>query len=158
MVKEEAADSEQFLYSKKVNDLFSSMVFQRIIDLATLTGAMVRALGYAVTGFFSNDEKLASKILEAGQTCCEKFWPMPLEEEYADGLKGKFADLQNTGSDAGAISAALFLKEFVPENTSWSHWDIAGTAFVTKPWKYTSHGATGIGVQTLVELARQLGE
>lgn len=129
-----------------------------IIDLATLTGAMVRALGYAVTGFFSNDEKLASKILEAGQTCCEKFWPMPLEEEYADGLKGKFADLQNIGSDAGAISAALFLKEFVPENTSWSHWDIAGTAFVTKPWKYTSHGATGIGVQTLVELARQLGE
>lgn len=127
-----------------------------IIDVATLTGAMVRALGYAVTGFFSNDEALASKILSVGQSSCEKFWPMPLEEEYADGLKGKFADLQNTGTDAGAISAALFLKEFVPENTSWSHWDIAGTAFVTKEWKYTTYGATGFGVQSLVELARHL--
>lgn len=128
-----------------------------IIDLATLTGAMVRALGYAITGFFSNDENLSTQILESGTSACEKFWPMPLEEEYADGIKGKFADLQNIGADAGAISAALFLKEFVPENTSWSHWDIAGTAFVTKEWKYTTYGATGIGVQTLVELAKKLG-
>jgi leucyl aminopeptidase len=81
---------------------------------------------------------------------------MPLEEEYADALKGNFADLKNTGSDAGAIAAALFLQEFVPENTAWAHWDIAGTAFVSKSWKYTEFGATGFGVQTLIELAREM--
>jgi len=128
-----------------------------IVDLATLTGAMVRALGYAIAGFFSNDDDLALNVIRSGEACCEKFWSMPLEEEYADGLKDKFADLKNTGSDAGAISAALFLQEFVPENTAWAHWDIAGTAFVSKKWKYTEYGATGFGVQTLIELARRLG-
>ena len=127
-----------------------------IVDLATLTGAMVRALGYAVTGFFSNDDDLGLKVINCGEACCEKFWSMPLEEEYADALKDKFADLKNTGSDAGAISAALFLQEFVPENTAWTHWDIAGTAFVDKKWKYTEYGATGFGVQTLIQLAREM--
>ncbi|PWJ67800.1 leucyl aminopeptidase [Fibrobacter sp. UWB15] len=126
-----------------------------IVDLATLTGAMVRALGYAVTGFFSNDDDLGLKVINCGEACCEKFWSMPLEEEYADALKDHFADLKNTGSDAGAISAALFLQEFVPENTAWTHWDIAGTAFVDKKWKYTEYGATGFGVQTLIQLARE---
>lgn len=129
-----------------------------IIDLATLTGAMVRALGYAVAGFFSNDDDLARAVINCGEECCEKFWSMPLEEEYADALKDKFADLKNTGSDAGAISAALFLQEFVPANTAWSHWDIAGTAFVSKKWKYTEYGATGFGVQTLIELARKMSQ
>lgn len=127
-----------------------------IVDLATLTGAMVRALGYAVTGFFSNNDALALNIINCGEACCEKFWSMPLEEEYADALKDKFADLKNTGSDAGAISAALFLQEFVPEETAWAHLDIAGTAFVSKKWKYTEYGATGFGVQTLIELARRM--
>ena len=127
-----------------------------IVDLATLTGAMVRALGYAVAGFFSNDDALALNVINCGEACCEKFWSMPLEEEYADALKDKFADLKNTGSDAGAIAAALFLQEFVPENTAWAHWDIAGTAFVSKAWKYTEYGATGFGVQTLIELARRM--
>jgi len=127
-----------------------------IVDLATLTGAMVRALGYAVAGFFSNDDDLALKVINCGEACCEKFWSMPLEEEYADALKDHFADLKNTGSDAGAIAAALFLQEFVPEDTAWAHWDIAGTAFVNKTWKYTEYGATGFGVQTLIELARKM--
>jgi len=127
-----------------------------IVDLATLTGAMVRALGYAVAGFFSNDDALALNVINCGEACCEKFWSMPLEEEYADALKDHFADLKNTGSDAGAIAAALFLQEFVPENTAWTHWDIAGTAFVSKSWKYTDFGATGFGVQTLIELARRM--
>ena len=129
-----------------------------IVDLATLTGAMVRALGYAITGFFSNDDDLGLKVINCGEACCEKFWSMPLEEEYADALKDKFADLKNTGTDAGAISAALFLQEFVPENTAWAHCDIAGTAFVTKKWKYTEYGATGFGVQTLIELAREFAQ
>ena len=127
-----------------------------IVDLATLTGAMVRALGYAVAGFFSNDDALALNVINCGEACCEKFWSMPLEEEYADALKDHFADLKNTGSDAGAIAAALFLQEFVPEDTAWTHWDIAGTAFVSKAWKYTEYGATGFGVQTLIELARRM--
>ena len=127
-----------------------------IVDLATLTGAMVRALGYAVAGFFSNDDDLGLKVINCGEACCEKFWSMPLEEEYADALKDKFADLKNTGTDAGAISAALFLQEFVPENTAWAHLDIAGTAFSSKKWKYTEYGATGFGVQTLIELAREM--
>lgn len=127
-----------------------------IVDLATLTGAMVRALGYAVAGFFSNDDDLGLKVINCGEACCEKFWSMPLEEEYADALKDKFADLKNTGTDAGAISAALFLQEFVPENTAWAHLDIAGTAFTSKKWKYTEYGATGFGVQTLIELAREI--
>ena len=70
-----------------------------IVDLATLTGAMVRALGYAVAGFFSNDDALALNVINCGEACCEKFWSMPLEEEYADALKDHFADLKNTGSD-----------------------------------------------------------
>ena len=127
-----------------------------IVDIATLTGAMVRALGYAVAGFFSNDDDLGLKVINCGEACCEKFWSMPLEEEYADALKGNFADLKNTGIDAGAIAAALFLQEFVPENTAWALWDIAGTAFVSKSWKYTEFGATGFGVQTLIELAREM--
>lgn len=129
-----------------------------IVDVATLTGAMVRALGTSITGFFSNDEDFADKIIRAGEAACEKFWRMPLEDEYAAELKDNFADLSNIGKSAGAILAALFLREFIPEGVVWSHWDIAGTAFVERPWKYTSYGATGVGVQSLVQLARELGE
>lgn len=129
-----------------------------IVDLATLTGAMVRALGTSITGFFANDDSFADQVVRAGNAACEKFWRMPLEEEYAKELEDKFADLSNIGKSAGAILAALFLREFVPEGIRWSHWDIAGTAFVEHPWKYTPYGATGIGVQSLVELAKELGE
>lgn len=129
-----------------------------IVDVATLTGAMVRALGSSITGFFANDDEFAKTVIQAGNDSCEKFWPMPLDEEYADELKDPFADLSNVGKSAGAILAALFLREFVPEGVKWSHWDIAGTAYVDKPWKYTSYGATGTGIQTLVEVIRQLGE
>ncbi len=129
-----------------------------IVDVATLTGAMVRALGNSITGFFANDDAFAKAVMEAGRASCEKFWPMPLDEEYADELKDHYADLSNVGKSAGAILAALFLREFVPEEVKWSHWDIAGTAYTTRPWKYTAYGATGTGVQTLAELARKLGE
>ena len=129
-----------------------------IVDLATLTGAMVRALGPAITGYFTNDEELSQKIKAAGDATCEKFWQMPLEDEYANELDDHYADLSNIGKSAGAILAALFLREFVPEGIKWSHWDIAGTAYVERPWKYTTYGATGIGVQSLIELSRELGD
>lgn len=127
-----------------------------VVDLATLTGAIIRALGNSVAGLFTNSPAFGEVILQAGKACGEKFWPMPLESEYSEGLKDKVADLRNVSGEAGAVTAALFLNEFVPAGVSWSHWDIAGTAFTTKKWKYIEHGATGFGVQSLVELARLL--
>lgn len=128
-----------------------------IIDLATLTGAMVRALGPSIAGFFANDDELAKQVIQAGNAACEKFWQMPLEDEYFKELEDHYADLSNVGKSAGAILAALFLREFVPEDVKWAHFDIAGPAYTTQAWKYTSYGATGFGVQTLLEMLRQLG-
>jgi len=128
-----------------------------IVDLATLTGAVVRALGSSIAGVLGDDESLAEMIRVSGAIAGEKFWPLPLETEYRSKLDDPVADLKNSGgAEAGAITAALFLKEFVPANTSWAHLDIAGTAFATKSWKYFQEGATAFGVRTLVELARRL--
>lgn len=128
-----------------------------IIDLATLTGAIVRAIGPSITGMFSNDEEFTGLMLKAGQTASEKFCVLPLEEEYREYLDDPVADMKNVGkTEAGAITAALFLQEFVPAKTAWSHWDIAGTAFTTSPWKYYKAGATGWGVKSLVEVAKSL--
>lgn len=129
-----------------------------IVNLATLTGAMVRALGPAMTGYFANDPEFARTIKRIGDAQGEKFWELPLEAEYREWMDDSVADLKNvTGkSEAGAITAGLFLQEFVPEGAKWSHWDIAGTAFVTSSWKYVKNGATGFGLKTLVELARTL--
>jgi leucyl aminopeptidase len=128
-----------------------------IIDLATLTGAIVRAIGPSITGMFSNDEDFTRVMLKAGETVSEKFCVLPLEEEYREYLDDPVADMKNVGkTEAGAITAALFLQEFVPPKTAWSHWDIAGTAFTTSPWKYYKAGATGWGVRSLVEVARSL--
>ncbi len=128
-----------------------------IIDLATLTGAVIRALGPAVAGLFSNDAGFAQTILASGGQVGEKFCQLPLEDEYREYLDDPTADMKNVGkSEGGAITAALFLQEFVPAKTAWSHWDIAGTAFVTGQWKYFKPGGTGWGVKTLVEVARKL--
>ena len=128
-----------------------------IIDLATLTGAIVRAIGPSITGMFSNDAAFTKSMLAAGDTASEKFCVMPLEEEYREYLDDPVADMKNVGKqEAGAITAALFLQEFVPAKTAWSHWDIAGTAFTTAPWKYYKPGGTGWGVKSLVEVARNL--
>lgn len=127
-----------------------------IIDLATLTGAIIRAIGMSITGLFSNNEELADKITQAGAKSGEKFWRLPLDMEYRASLDDKVADMKNIGGDAGSITAGLFLQEFVPENTPWAHLDIAGTAFTTKPWKYYNWGATGWGVRSLVNLTEEL--
>jgi leucyl aminopeptidase len=128
-----------------------------IIDLATLTGAIVRAIGPSIAGLFSNDGGFAQTILKAGDGVGEKFCAFPLEEEYREYLDDPVADMKNVGkSEAGAITAALFLNEFVPAKTAWSHWDIAGTAFTTAPWKYYKPGGTGWGVKTLVAVAKEL--
>ncbi len=127
-----------------------------IIDIATLTGAIQRALGNSIGGFFSNSEGLALTITESGDECGEKWWRMPLDEEYAEGLKDKVADIRNiTDGGPGAIVAALFLKEFVKKDLQWAHLDIAGVAFTANGYKYTEHGATAFGLKTIVETAKR---
>lgn len=124
----------------------------RMIDLATLTGACVVALGPHTTGLFSNDDALANDLLTAAKRAGEDFWRMPLTTALRDQLKSEIADMRNTGERyGGAITAALFLKEFVGE-TPWAHLDIAGPATTTDDSGAMSKGGTGIGVATLVEL------
>jgi leucyl aminopeptidase len=127
-----------------------------IIDIATLTGAIRRALGNTIGGLFSNSDGLAQTLIEAGAENGEKWWRMPLDDEYAEGLKDKVADLRNITDDGpGAITAALFLKEFVKEDLQWAHLDVAGVDFTTKSYKYTEYGATAFGLKTLVETAKK---
>ena len=124
-----------------------------LIDLATLTGACRIALGTLYSGLFSNDQDLADKVLRAAERTGERIWQMPLPEEYKEQNKSEIANVKNTGNRyGGAITAALFLAEFV-DNTPWVHLDIAGTASSNKESGYTVKGATGVGVRTLVELA-----
>ncbi len=128
-----------------------------IVDLATLTGAVIRALGPSIAGVLGDDESLVEMIRLSGAIAGEKFWPLPLDAEYRSKLDDSVADLKNSGGpEAGVITAALFLKEFVPANTAWAHLDIAGTAFATKSWKYYGEGATAFGLRTLLELAKRL--
>ena len=124
-----------------------------IIDLATLTGACVVALGEHYTAMFSNDDGMAADLLEAASAAGERFWHMPLDERLRDKLKSPHADMKNVGDRwGGAITAALFLKEWVGE-TRWSHLDIAGPAFLEAEGSLGPKGATGHGVAALVAYA-----
>jgi leucyl aminopeptidase len=135
-----------------------SLKATHVINIATLTGAVVRALGPAMTGLFANDAEFGATIKKAGAENGEKFWELPLEEEYREWMEDPVADMKNVTSkpEAGAITAGLFLSEFVPAGVKWSHWDVAGTAFTTSTWKYFKPGATGFGLKTLVALAKEL--
>jgi leucyl aminopeptidase len=127
-----------------------------IVDAATLTGSCVRALGTAVAGIMGNDHTLISAVIESGRRHGEAFWELPLVEEYKEMLKTPYADINNIGGKyAGAITAGLFLREFVPEGAAWAHLDIAGPFILEKPWKYFPEGATGFAVQTFVDLAER---
>ncbi len=124
-----------------------------LIDLATLTGACRVALGTLYSGLFSNDQDLADRVLRAAERTGERMWQMPMPEEYKEQIKSEIANVKNTGNRyGGAITAALFLAEFV-DSTPWVHIDIAGTALSNKESGYIVKGATGVGVRTLVELA-----
>ena len=128
-----------------------------LIDVATLTGACVVALGEKMAGVFSNDEKLAAAVIAAGEKTHERCWRMPLPEDYKDLLKSELADMSNIGSTrwGGAIAAALFLSEFTAD-TPWAHIDIAGPAFSSKASAYSGAGGTGFGVRLLSELIGKL--
>jgi leucyl aminopeptidase len=122
-----------------------------IVDLATLTGACIIALGDDIAGLFSENEDLAGAIATAAASAGEKFWRLPMEEKYFDGLKSIVADMKNTGPrPGGSITAALFLKQFVT-STPWAHLDVAGPVWTEKESGYNNPGGTGFGVRTLVQ-------
>jgi len=120
-----------------------------IIDIATLTGACMVALGKYMAGLMGNDEKLIKQLQRASKDSGEKVWPMPSSEEYAKEMKSKIADLKNIGSKwGGACTAAAFLRQFVGD-TKWAHLDIAGMDIFSKPTEFSSEGSTGFGVRLL---------
>jgi leucyl aminopeptidase len=124
-----------------------------LVDAATLTGAIVVALGHLNVGLFANDDALRDRVLAAARSEGERMWPMPLEDDYKDYLKSPFADLPNVGGRwGGAITAAMFLKEFA-EETPWVHLDIAGTAWLDDGKPFLAKGPSGVPVRTLVRLA-----
>jgi len=126
---------------------------QLLIDLATLTGACVVALGDKIAGVFSNNDDLAAGIIASGEKTHERCWRLPLPEDYKELLKSDFADMNNIGStrSGGAITAALFLSEFAAD-TRWAHIDIAGPAYLKTGSAYCGPGGTGFGVRLLSEI------
>ena len=124
-----------------------------LVDLATLTGACLVALGTKVAAVFATTAELDGRIREGGSRVGERYWPMPLWAEYGVPLKGDVADLKNIATrEGGAIYAAMFLKNFVPEGVDWAHLDIAGPAWTDENASIFRPGGTGFGVRTLWEL------
>jgi leucyl aminopeptidase len=129
-----------------------------VIDAATLTGAVAVALGQINAGLFANDESSYQRFSEGLKTSGERFWRLPLDDDYRDVIKSSIADIRNTGGRyGGAINAAMFLKEFA-EDTPWIHLDIAAVAWVdeAKPWM--ASGPTGIAVRSVVEWIRNFAQ
>lgn len=125
-----------------------------VIDLATLTGAVIVGLGHHRTGLMSNNDELAQKILDSGEACGEPLWRLPLGEEYSKQIESEVADIKNVGGKgAGSITAAAYLQKFVGE-TPWAHLDIAGTAWDFTKKSYIPKGPSGVGVRTLIDFIR----
>jgi len=137
-------------YSKKFNP-------DIVIDLATLTGAIVATLGDKAAGLFCDNGGLIQNLVQAGEKTCERLWPMPIWEEYEEMIKSEIADVKNLGGRfAGSITAALFLKQFVPEKVSWAHIDIAGVSWNVGGKSYIAPGGSGYGVRLLTEFLKTL--
>jgi len=129
-----------------------------LVDAATLTGAVVVALGHLNVGLFANDDALRDRVLAAAKGEGERLWTLPLEDDYKEYLKSAFADLANVGGRwGGAITAAIFLKEFA-EDTPWVHLDIAGTAWLDDSKPFLAKGPSGVALRTLVRLASEWKE
>jgi leucyl aminopeptidase len=124
-----------------------------LVDAATLTGAIVVALGHMNVGLFGSDDGLVARVMDAARASGERMWRMPLEDDYKEYLKSAFADLPNIGGRwGGAVTAAMFLKEFA-DPAPWVHLDIAGTAWLDDGKPFLAKGPTGVGVRTMVRLA-----
>ncbi|MDE1466223.1 leucyl aminopeptidase [Aurantiacibacter sp. D1-12] len=131
----------------------------RIVDLATLTGAMIISLGNEHGGLFSNNDELADQLLQAGKTSGDKLWRMPIGPAYNKLIDSPIADMQNIGPrGAGSITAAQFLGRFIENDTPWAHLDIAGTVWADKPGALWDKGATGYGVRLLDNFIRDTAE
>jgi leucyl aminopeptidase len=131
-----------------------------LVDVATLTGAVVVALGHRTSAIMANDDDLRARVHGNAERAGEAMWPLPLPEELRAGLKSSVADIANVGERfGGAMTAGIFLKEFVADGVKWAHLDIAGTAFnESEAYGYTPKGGTGAGVRTLIQLAEDLAE
>ena len=135
-----------------------SLEIGRIVDVATLTGAMSVALGNVCTGAFGNDQALVDRVIDAGTQSGERIWQMPMLEEYKGQFKSDVADIKNVGGrGAGSVTGAQIIGEFA-EGASWVHLDIAGTRLAERANGYTPKGATGVAVRTLVRLALDLAK
>lgn len=128
----------------------------KLVDLATLTGACIVALGHTTTALITNNDELVKKVVIAAENAGERVWQLPSFPEYKEMIKGSVGDLKNVGDKgAGTITAGLFLGEFV-EDLPWVHMDIAGTAMTSSDRGYQVKGATGVGVRTLYNLAKSM--
>jgi leucyl aminopeptidase len=128
-----------------------------MIDLATLTGGIVTALGRVRAGIFSNHDDLANRLIQAGERTHERLWRMPLDDDYLANIKGDDADLKNSGGREGhPIFGGIFLKQFVSDEIPWAHLDIAGVADSPKDLPYSPKGATGFGVRLLISYLESL--
>jgi len=126
-----------------------------IVDFATLTGAVLVALGQECAGLMSNDDRLAAALSEAGDRVGERFWRLPLWDEYRELIKSDYADMKNSGGRwGGTVSAAIFLKEFVPAGIPWAHCDVAGIAHFEKARSGYPAGATGFGIAATIDFLR----
>ena len=127
-----------------------------LLDFATLTGAVLIALGHECAGFLTEDDRLSRDLVHAGEATGERLWRLPLWEEYRENLKSEWADMKNTGGrNAGTVNAGLFLKEFVPPGVPWAHIDFAGIAHLEKEHAGWDAGATGFGIALTVEFLQQ---
>jgi leucyl aminopeptidase len=132
-----------------------------LVDVATLTGAQVVALGRRTCGVMSNDDAVRDGVVDAARRAGETMWPMPLPEELRKGLDSKVADLANVAAerDGGMLTAGVFLREFVPDGVRWAHLDIAGPSYHDgEPYGYTPRGGTGVAVRTLVQVALDVAD
>jgi len=130
-----------------------------MIDLATLTGAVVVALGSQATGMMGTDKAMIDRLRAAGDYSAERVWELPLFEEYSKQIKSDFADIKNVSNnrEAGSIIGGAFLKEFIGD-TPWVHLDIAGTAWTRENKPYIPRGATGVGIRLLVKALEDMVE
>jgi leucyl aminopeptidase len=128
-----------------------------VIDMATLTGGVVTALGRVRAGMMTNDDGLAAQLSAAGDATHERLWRLPLDEDYDAQIKGDDADIKNSGGkEAHPVIGGIFLKQFVDEGTKWAHLDIAGVADVPKDLPYSQKGATGFGIRLIVKYLEDL--
>lgn len=146
-------DAEGRLVLADALGLASEMKPAAIVDLATLTGACIVALGHSASAILGNDQKLIAQLIDSGATAGERLWQLPLYKDYSDDMKSDFADLSNLckSGGAGTATAAAFLQEFVPQDVPWAHLDIAGTAWLEAPKPHQAPGATLFGARLLAQ-------